>query len=99
MTAYFGRTTIWGYLVGSSPILELKDAEILVAGAIAGLGATRQARSHVKCSLSVGNSVETVAAMIESVKVIASWNKRPLSGTIDVGQLADDLQQNLAQLN
>jgi hypothetical protein len=84
-------------LVGSSPIFELKDTEILVAGSIAALGATRQARSHVKCSISVGNSVETVLAMIDTVKEVAAWNRRPLQGQIDVGQLAKELEQTMAE--
>ena len=96
MAAYYGRTTIWGYLVGSSPIFELKDTEILVAAAITALGATRQARSHVKCSIQVGNSVESVAGMVETAREIAAWNKKPLPGQIDVGQLAEELERNLA---
>lgn len=95
--AYFGRTTIWGYLVGSSPIFDLKDTELLVAASIAASGATRQARSHVKCSLTVGNSLETVGAMIEIVEAIASWNQKSLPGQVDVPQLAKELEQNLAQ--
>lgn len=83
-------------MVGSSPIFELKDTEILVAGSITALGAIRQARSHVKCSLQVGNSVECVSAMVETVNEVADWNRRPLSAQIDVSQLAEELERNLA---
>jgi hypothetical protein len=95
--AYFGRTAIWGFLVGASPIFELKDAEILVAGAITALGATRQAKSHVKCCISVGNNIETVSAMIEAARKIAVWNRKPISDEIDVKQLAEERKQNLAE--
>ncbi|KAL3452141.1 hypothetical protein BJX65DRAFT_303853 [Aspergillus insuetus] len=94
--SYYGRTTVWGYLVGSSPIFDLKDAEILVAAAIMGLGATRQARSHVKCALSVGNSLELVMAMVEVARAVGAWNGRALLGGVDVGELAGELERNLA---
>ncbi|KAL3481305.1 hypothetical protein BJX99DRAFT_253608 [Aspergillus californicus] len=93
--SYYGRTTVWGYLVGSSPIFELKDAEMLVAASIAGLGATRQVRSHVKCALSVGNSLELVSAMLEAAREIGSWNGRSLSGEIHAGELGEELRRNL----
>ncbi|KAL2853499.1 hypothetical protein BJX68DRAFT_264967 [Aspergillus pseudodeflectus] len=94
--SYYGRTTVWGYLVGSSPILELKDAEMLVAASIMGLGATRQARSHVKCALSVGNSLELVTATVEVAQAVGAWNGRALLGGVDVGELAGELEKNLA---
>ena len=97
--AYYGRTTIWGYLVGSSPIFNLKDSEIIVAAAITALGATRQARSHVKCLIQLGNSVEVATAMVDTAQKIATWNKKPLPGQIDVRQLAEELQRNLAGTN
>lgn len=96
IAAYYGRTTIFGYLVGSSPIFELRDTEILVAAAITSLGATRQARSHVKCSLQMGNSLEIVTAMVETAKNVAAWNRRPLWGPINVGELAEELEWNLS---
>ncbi|KAL2846459.1 hypothetical protein BJY01DRAFT_247243 [Aspergillus pseudoustus] len=93
--SYYGRTTVWGYLVGSSPVFGLKDAEILVAASVMGLGAARQARSHVKCALSVGNSLELVTATVEVVKAVAAWNGRAIA-EINVGELADELERNLA---
>ncbi|KAJ0415085.1 hypothetical protein BJY00DRAFT_305137 [Aspergillus carlsbadensis] len=96
--SYYGRTTVWGYLVGSSPVFELQDAEILVAAAVMGLGATRQARSHVKCALSVGNSLELVTATVEVARAVGAWNGRALLGGVDVGELADELGRNLAAL-
>ncbi|KAL2826238.1 hypothetical protein BDW59DRAFT_161075 [Aspergillus cavernicola] len=95
--SYYGRTTVWGYLVGSSPVFELKDAEILVAASITALGATRQARSHVKCAISVGNTMEVVTAVIETAREVGAWNRRSLSGEIDVRQLAEELERNLAK--
>ncbi|KAL2801107.1 hypothetical protein BJX66DRAFT_331292 [Aspergillus keveii] len=94
--SYYGRTTVWGYLVGSSPTFDLKDAEILVAAVVMGLGATRQARSHVKCALSVGNSLELVRATVEVARAVGAWNGRALLGGVDVGELAGELERNLA---
>jgi hypothetical protein len=76
--------------------LELKDAEMLVAASIMGLGATRQARSHVKCALSVGNSLELVTATVEVAQAVGAWNGRTLLGGVDVGELAGELEKNLA---
>jgi hypothetical protein len=74
----------------------LKDAEILVAAAVMGLGATRQARSHVKCALSVGNSLELVRATVEVARAVGAWNGRALLWGVDVGELAGELERNLA---
>jgi hypothetical protein len=74
----------------------LKDAEILVAAPVMGLGATRQARSHAKCALSVGNSLELVRATVEVARVVGAWNERALLGGVGVGELAGELERNLA---
>ncbi|KAJ5734899.1 uncharacterized protein N7483_000024 [Penicillium malachiteum] len=97
--SYFGRTTIWGYLVGSSPIFKLKEAEMIVAASIAAIGATRQTRSHIKCALSIGNSVASVAALIDIVRTISIWNEKPISEDLDIGELEKELKQNLTDLN
>ncbi|KAL4806520.1 hypothetical protein BDV18DRAFT_159692 [Aspergillus unguis] len=95
--SYFGRTTIWGYLVGSSPVFELKHAELIIAAAITGLGAMRQVKSHVKCAISVGNSVQVVSAVVEAAREIAAWNGR-VFGEVDVGLLEGELKRNLDSL-
>ncbi|KAL3457182.1 hypothetical protein BJX64DRAFT_293354 [Aspergillus heterothallicus] len=94
--SYYGRTTIWGYLVGSSPVFELRDAEILVAASVMGLGATRQARSHVKCALSVGNLVDLVRATVEVAREVAAWNGRLILAGVNVDELAQELERSLA---
>lgn len=96
--AYFGRTTIWGYLVGSSPVLELQEAELIVAASIAAIGATRQTRSHIKCAISIGNSVPAVVALMDTVREIGAWNGKPISDDLNIPQLAEELRQNLANL-
>lgn len=68
-----------------------------MAASIAGLGAVRQIRSHVKCAISVGNSMGLVAAVVDAAKEISSWNGRPLSGDIDIAQLGEELQRNLKE--
>ncbi|CAI7596262.1 unnamed protein product [Penicillium glandicola] len=96
--SYFGRTTIWGYLVGSSPIFELKESEMVVAASIAAIGATRQTRSHIKCAIQIGNSIDSVTSLIDTVREIADWNRKPISRDLDILQLAEELKQNLATL-
>ncbi|KAB8268134.1 hypothetical protein BDV30DRAFT_230947 [Aspergillus minisclerotigenes] len=96
--SYFGRTTIWGYLVGSSPIFELQETELIVAASIAAIGATRQTRSHIKCAISIGNGVASVVALIDTVRKIGVWNRKPISDDLNILQLAEELQQNLANL-
>ncbi|KAL5041107.1 hypothetical protein BDW71DRAFT_201640 [Aspergillus fruticulosus] len=97
--SYFGRTAIWGYLVGSSPVFELRETEMIVLASIAAIGATRQTRSHIKCAISIGNSVPAVVALVDTVRAIGMWNGRPISNDLDVPQLAEELRQNLASLD
>ncbi|RDH27571.1 hypothetical protein BDQ94DRAFT_184431 [Aspergillus welwitschiae] len=97
--SYFGRTTIWGYLVGSSPVLELQEAELIVAASIAAIGATRQTRSHIKCAISIENSVPAVVTLIDTVREIGAWNGKPISNDLDIPHLAEELGQNFANLD
>lgn len=71
---------------------------MVVAASIAATGATRQTRSHIKCAIQIGNDVHSVTSMIDTVREIADWNKKPISGELDILQLAEELKQNLATL-
>lgn len=66
-----------------------------MAASIAGLGAVRQVRSHVKCAISVGNSMGLVAAVVDAARGVSAWNGRPLSTEIEIAQLGEELERNL----
>lgn len=68
---------------------------MVVAASIAAIGATRQTRSHIKCAIQIGNHVDSVTSMIDTVREIADWNKKPISRDLDILQLAEELKQNL----
>jgi hypothetical protein len=97
-TAYATDTFIFGYLAtGSLDIFELRQAELIIAGAILAMGATRQSRSHCKASMQVGNTEKVVAALVRAARRIARWNKQELSEDIVVSSLAQELKDNLAK--
>lgn len=77
-------------------VYELKHAELLVTAAIAALGATRQASSHFKGSMQLGNSVTALRVLLTAVSEIADWNKKPLPDVIDVDNLSEELKRNSA---
>ncbi|CZR55557.1 uncharacterized protein PAC_05445 [Phialocephala subalpina] len=95
---YATNTFIFGYLAtGSLDVFELRQTELIIAGAILAMGATRQARSHCKASMQVGNSEKVVAALVEAARRIACWNMQELSEDIVVSNLAQELKDNLAK--
>lgn len=59
------------------------------------LGATRQTKSHIKATLGIGNSIQSVKMVVQVVSRIAEWARRPLVGPFDVDQLANEIQQAL----
>ena len=71
---------------------------MIVAGAIAATGATRQTRSHVKCALSIGNNVASVVALMDTVRAIVRWNGKSISEDLNIAQLGEELKRNLADL-
>lgn len=94
--AYYAHTTIFGYLIAGSRLLSLQEAELVVASSIIGLGAVRQARSHCKGSIQLGNSVDVMEAIVQTAYELAKWNKTPLLGSLDVPALAAEVRANLA---
>lgn len=71
-----------------------QESHIVVASAIAALGATRQTRSHIKATIGLGNSVESVKAVIDVVIEIAAWADRAITRP-DVDGLAAEIRESL----
>ena len=91
---------MFGYLIGGSvQDLALPLCEIIVAGAIAAMGATRQARSHFKGSMGLGVSRAAVESVWEVAQEVADWNGAKLPGGIDVASLAEEVKANLAEID
>ncbi len=59
------------------------------------LGATRQTKSHIKATLGIGNSVNSVKAVVDMVSQLAEWAGRPEIGPVDVDQLVEEIQAAL----
>lgn len=99
-TAHVANIAVFGFLIGGSENTQrLPLSEITVAGAIAALGATRQARSHFKGSMGLGISVAAVHAVLQAADRTAEWNNHKLPGAIDVAALADEVKANLKALD
>lgn len=100
MIAYVANVAVFGFLIGGSETTQnLPLCEITVAGAIAALGATRQARSHFKGSMGLGISVRAVEAVLRAAESTAAWNGSKLPGAIDVAALAEEVKANLKKLD
>jgi hypothetical protein len=90
------NVSVFGYLIsGSLDIQSLELSELTVAASIVGIGATRQARSHIKASIGVGNTPTVVADVVKIAEEVALWNKTPLPTTINVAELAEEISNNL----
>ncbi|GES58478.1 hypothetical protein SAPIO_CDS4965 [Aspergillus terreus] len=97
--SYVATTAVFGFLIGGSAhVQSLPFSEITLAGAIAAMGATRQARSHFKGAMGLGVSVSAVQAVLDVVRKIAAWNLVELPGEIDVLALAAEVRTNLHAL-
>lgn len=68
-------------------MFQESETELVVAAAIHSEGASRQARSHVKASIAMGNSVHAVKEMVNIGSEFATWAGNPLPYTIDVDAL------------
>lgn len=94
--AYIANAAVFGFLIGGSENIQtLPLSEIIVASAIAGIGATRQANSHFKGSLGLGISPEALEAVLSVVEQVAAWNKTVLPGRIDIAELVQEVKANL----
>lgn len=63
------------------------------------LGASRQTKSHIKATLGIGNSVNSVNAVIDMVTQLAEWADRPTIGPFDVHQLGEEIKAALKETN
>lgn len=96
--AHFATTAIFGYLLGGSKALNLRDAEVIVASAIIGLGATRQARSHGKAALGQGNTTQALAAIDAVAQEVGKWNGTPIREALNIPRLYEELETELTRL-
>ena len=87
----------WGYLIAKAneEVFQPQESHLIVAAAIMALGATRQTKSHIKATLGIGNSVQTVKAVVRAVSAIVEWADRPAVGPFDVDQLSVEIQEAL----
>ncbi|KAL4884951.1 hypothetical protein BJY04DRAFT_214834 [Aspergillus karnatakaensis] len=72
-------------------------SELVVASAIIALGAVRQAQSHCKGAMQLGNSVEVVELVVQVTEELAGWNGDSVPQRLDVPALAQELEKTLAQ--
>ena len=78
---------------------SLAEAELIVTAALIGLGATRQARSHIKACIALGVPEADVEAVIETSKKLKKWQDAAgLSpqASVDVKSLARQAKETLA---
>lgn len=98
--AYVGDATMFGYLFGG--VLDhqsLQHTELILTGSMVAKGATRQARSHIKASLGVGNSIAVVQGIVEVAGEVAKWNGVKLPGEHHIPALAEEMRTNLEKLD
>ncbi|RSL39570.1 hypothetical protein CEP53_013962 [Fusarium sp. AF-6] len=94
--SYVANAVIFGFLVGGSQnVQRLPLTEVIVASAIAGIGATRQAKSHIKASMGLGASLSAMESVAAVVDEISAWNGDERPGNINVADLAEEAKANL----
>ncbi|KAF4625769.1 hypothetical protein G7Y89_g12400 [Cudoniella acicularis] len=70
-------TVVFGYCLSettASGTFEERQTQLILSTAIAASGATRQARSHLKASLGLGNSARAVRAVWVAASDLNIWN-------------------------
>lgn len=80
---------VFGYsLAGTTAtgIFDEKQTQLLLTAAIASSGATRQARSHLKASVGLGNSLNAADAVNEAAVALNAWNGVEIAN-VDVSSL------------
>ncbi|KEF51224.1 uncharacterized protein A1O9_12727 [Exophiala aquamarina CBS 119918] len=88
----------WGYLLAraNEKLFQIHESHLVVAATIMALGATRQTKSHIKATLGLGSSVQSVKAVMNVVGQISDWADRPLVD-FDVDELAGQVQQGVGR--
>jgi hypothetical protein len=74
------------------PEQSLLQSELILVSAIIAIGAKRQARSHIKASLSLGASVETIETLHGVISEVAQWNQTTLHNELDIPSLAEEVR-------
>ncbi|KAH7020546.1 hypothetical protein EDB80DRAFT_882584 [Ilyonectria destructans] len=98
-TSHVANAAVFGFLIGGSDqVQSLKLSEIIIAGTICAMGATRQAKSHFKGSIGLGISAAAVERVSKVAEQVAAWNGVKLPGEIDVSALAEEVRINLERL-
>ncbi|KAH9205680.1 hypothetical protein DL95DRAFT_317114 [Leptodontidium sp. 2 PMI_412] len=97
--SYLATSGIFGYAIGGCEILPFQERELVVVSAIIALGASRQARSHCKAAIQLGNAPKVLETLDEIAQNVARWNGRALPDRLNVPQLVVELNAELAKLN
>lgn len=88
----------WGYLISKAneEVFDENHSHLILTSAIIALGAARQAGSHIKATIGIGNDIELVKSVVNVVRKIAEWADKPIQ-TPDVDALAEQAYKNLAK--
>lgn len=78
--------------------MELKEREVIIASSIIASGASRQARSHCKAALQLGNPPELLQVIDDIAQELACWNGTQLPEKLNIPQLATELNAELERL-
>jgi hypothetical protein len=86
----------WGYLISKANeyVFTEQESHLLVASAIIALGAARQARSHIKATIGLGNDVQVVKSVVNIVGKLAQWADSSID-LPNVDACAEELHENL----
>ncbi|KAK9449625.1 uncharacterized protein V1518DRAFT_219292 [Limtongia smithiae] len=98
--AYTFNAVTFGYIMSrANNIAGFTEAQgqFIVAAAITAMGATRQARSHIKAALDMGCSLRSMSAMVQVCTVmLAEWSgyENAAKGKLDTSALMDEVAEN-----
>ncbi|RKL18917.1 hypothetical protein BFJ70_g14131 [Fusarium oxysporum] len=96
---HFCSTVVgWGFLISkaSEEVFGLEHSHLIVAATIMALGATRQTRSHIKATLGLGNSIDVVKTVVETVIDICDWAEKEID-SFDIDELSTQIQTALSK--
>lgn len=94
---YLSETVVFGYAIAgttASGVFKDYETQLFVMAAITSSGATRQATSHVKASLGMGNSLAVVQAVFRAIEQFNSWNGTPIA-SVNVPALETQMREAL----
>jgi hypothetical protein len=91
-------TVTWGYLIAKAneQVFAENHSHLILTAAITALGAARQARSHVKATIGLGNDIKTVKSVANAVQKIAEWGGRHIQ-IPDIDDCAEQVYKNLSK--